>query len=206
MVIGYDRRFQSDAFAAGAAEVLAGNGYRVLLTDRPTPTPIISFGIADTGSLGGINITASHNPPADNGFKVRDQTGGAVPPEQLGRIEACIPAMDSRAHIQSRDLDKALADGSVRYFDPGTAYSARIAELVDLDPLRAADLTVQVDAMWGNGRRLAAAASSTGAASRCPKSTANTIPCSPTCSGRNRFRPTWTPAWRRPGSPGPTAR
>ena len=151
VVIGYDRRFQSDAFAASAAEVLAGNGYRVLLTDRPTPTPIISFGIADTGSLGGINITASHNPPADNGFKVRDQTGGAIPPEQLGKIEACIPAMDSRAHVQSRDLDTALADGSIRYFDPGTAYSEQVAKLVDLAPLRAADLTVQVDAMWGNG-------------------------------------------------------
>jgi len=66
IVIGYDKRFASDSFAKVAAEVLAGNGFRVLLTDGPTPTPTISFSAVHHEAVGAINITASHNPPGDN--------------------------------------------------------------------------------------------------------------------------------------------
>jgi len=91
VVIGHDRRFLADAFAAAAAEVVAGNGFHVYLTDKATPTPVISFSVGNKGALGAINITASHNPPEDCGFKVRDEFGGAIAPDGLKQIEAAIP-------------------------------------------------------------------------------------------------------------------
>ena len=91
VVVGYDRRFLAEHFAAAAAEVLAGNGFQVFLTDGATPTPVICFSVGAKGALGAVNITASHNPPEDCGFKVRDELGGAIAPEGLAQIEAAIP-------------------------------------------------------------------------------------------------------------------
>ncbi|HOP01741.1 MAG TPA: hypothetical protein PKX58_06020 [Flexilinea sp.] len=69
VVVGYDKRFHSENFAAACAEVMAGNGFNVLLTQEATPTPVISYAVVDKKAIGAINITASHNPPSDNGFK-----------------------------------------------------------------------------------------------------------------------------------------
>ncbi|MEK7683003.1 MAG: phosphoglucomutase/phosphomannomutase family protein, partial [Chloroflexota bacterium] len=149
VVIGYDRRFASEHFAAAAAEVLAGNGLRVLLTQEATPTPVISFAVVANSAAGAVNITASHNPPTDNGFKVRDRHGGAIAPEGLALIEARIP--ESTEEIPRLPLPKALHAGTVTLFDPGPAYVKQIQGLVDLARLRAAGLTVLVDAMWGSG-------------------------------------------------------
>lgn len=149
VVIGYDRRFASEHFAAAAAEVLAGNGLRVLLTQEATPTPVISFAVVANSAAGAVNITASHNPPTDNGFKVRDRHGGAIAPEGLALIEARIP--ESTEEIPRLPLPKALHSGTVTLFDPGPAYVKQIQGLVDLARLRAAGLTVLVDAMWGSG-------------------------------------------------------
>src|SRR5512138_1948898 len=91
VVVGYDKRFASENFAAAAAEVLVGNGLNVYLTHGPTPTPVIAFAVVNKKACGAVNITASHNPPTDNGFKVRDENGGAIDPEGLKRIEALIP-------------------------------------------------------------------------------------------------------------------
>lgn len=147
-VIGYDQRFQSEHFAAAAAEVLAGNGIPVWLTDRVTPTPVISYAVVERGAGGAINITASHNPPTDNGFKVRDEHGGAIPPIGLKQIEALIPATEAEARWV--DLDRAEAAGLVRRWDPAPAYVEHLQTLVDLDRLRQAALTILVEPMWGN--------------------------------------------------------
>src|SRR6185436_18258101 len=71
VVIGYDRRFLSDQFARVTAEVFLGNGYSVVLADAPTPTPAVSFAVRALRASGGIMITASHNPPAFNGLKLK---------------------------------------------------------------------------------------------------------------------------------------
>jgi alpha-D-glucose phosphate-specific phosphoglucomutase len=149
VVVGHDKRFASEDFAAAAAEVLAANGLQVLLTDGAAPTPTISFAVTANGALGAVNITASHNPYSDNGFKVRDHRGGAVDPEGLREIEAAIP--DREAEIKRLPLDDALEQGLVRYFDPTEAYVEQIKRLVDIEPIRRAGLKVVVDAMWGNG-------------------------------------------------------
>ncbi|MDX9956270.1 MAG: phosphoglucomutase/phosphomannomutase family protein [Anaerolineae bacterium] len=147
-VIGYDQRFQSEFFAQAAAEVLAGNGIAVWLTAHNTPTPVISYAVVERQAGGAINITASHNPPTDNGFKVRDPEGGAIAPAGLKEIEAGIPA--SVADVQRLDLKSAQAQGLVTLWDPDPAYIAHISKLVDLERLRNAGLKILVEPMWGN--------------------------------------------------------
>jgi len=149
VVVGYDKRFQSENFAAAAAEVLAANGLHVYLTDGATPTPIISYAIVDKQAVGGVNITASHNPPTDNGFKVRDSFGGAIDPKGLKEIEGCIP--ESVEQVKRMFLADAKDQGLVVYFDPAPAYIKQIHRLIDLQPIRDAGLKVLVDPMWGNG-------------------------------------------------------
>lgn len=148
IVIGHDKRFQAEYFAAAAAEVLAANGIKVWLTEEATPTPAISYAVVDKKAGGAINITASHNPFWDCGFKVRDPQGGAIPPQDLQKIEAAIPAIDGVAQMK---LDDAMTDGTVIKFDAAPAYEAQLRRLVDVEPLKQAGFNVAVDAMWGNG-------------------------------------------------------
>jgi phosphomannomutase len=148
IIVGHDRRFAGEDFAAAVAEVLAANGFQVLITDGPTPTPAISFSVVAQGAVGAVNITASHNPPTDNGFKVRDEHGGAIAPDGLLDIESRIPGIEG---VKRLPLEEAMAQGAVAYFDPAPAYLAQIARLIDVRPIKDAGLTVLVDAMWGNG-------------------------------------------------------
>jgi phosphomannomutase len=149
VVVGHDKRFDSEHFAAAVAEVLAGNGLRVHLTDDATPTPVIAFSVVNLGDCGAVNITASHNPPTDNGFKVRDERGGAIDPDGLMQIEALIP--DSVEAVKRIPYAEAETAGRITKFDPVPAYSEHIREMLDLQPIRDAGLTLLVDAMWGNG-------------------------------------------------------
>src|SRR5919108_2515305 len=87
IVVGYDTRFGSDRFARAVAEVLAGNGIHVLLSNRFQPTPVLSYSVIDRGAGGAIIITASHNPGTDNGFKVKSDAGASAPPEVIAEIE-----------------------------------------------------------------------------------------------------------------------
>jgi len=149
IVVGHDKRFQSESFALTAAEVLTGNGMKVYLTDGATPTPVIAFSVVNKKAAGAVNITASHNPPSDNGYKVRDEHGGAIPPEGLKEIESLIPdSVESVKLMAAHDAEKA---GILVRFDPAPAYIEHLNDLIDLKPIRDAKLSVVVDAMWGNG-------------------------------------------------------
>lgn len=149
IIVGYDKRFASEHFAAAVAEVLAGNGFRVYLTQEATPTPVIAFSVVNKGACGAVNITASHNPPVDNGFKVRNETGGAIDPEGLLRIEALIP--DTVAQVKRLPLQQGTAEKLIVEFDAATPYIEHIQRLINLQPIKEAGLTVMVDVMWGNG-------------------------------------------------------
>jgi len=151
VVVGYDRRFLAEHFAAAAAEVLAGNGLHVCLTPTATPTPVISYGVTVKNALGAVNVTASHNPPEDCGFKVRDAHGGAVDPEGLAQIESLIPPADEPDAVLRLPLSEAIDQGKVEMFDAKPAYLAHLAGLIDVEPIRQAGLKVVVDNMWGNG-------------------------------------------------------
>ncbi len=149
VVVGHDKRFHSENFAATTAEVLAANGLNVYLTNGATPTPVIAFAVVNKKACGAVNITASHNPATDNGFKVRDENGGAIDPDGLKRIETLIP--DSVDTVNRILLNDAMRDGRVVMFDASEAYIAHIQKLVDVQPIKDAGFTVMVDAMWGNG-------------------------------------------------------
>ena len=149
VVVGHDKRFGSEFFAAAASEVLAGNGFKVYLTDSATPTPVIAYAVVDNKACGAVNITASHNPPTDNGFKVRDATGGAIDPDGLLKIEALIP--DDISEVHRVTLEDAAKRGEIVKFDAHTPYIDHIHKLIDLQPIKDAGLTIMVDTMWGNG-------------------------------------------------------
>jgi phosphomannomutase len=149
IVVGHDKRFASEGFAAAAAEVLAGNGFHVHLTADATPTPVIAFSVVNKKAAGAVNITASHNPPTDNGYKVRDHHGGAIDPQGLLDIEASIP--DSSDLVKRIAINDGIKNGSIVKFDPAPAYIAHLTDLIDLEPIKNAGLKVTVDSMWGNG-------------------------------------------------------
>lgn len=149
IVVGYDKRFLSEDFAIAVSEILCGNGFRVYLTQDATPTPVISYSVIDKKAVGAVNITASHNPPSDNGFKVRDHNGGAIDPEGLSVIESLIP--DAVETISSIPYAKAVESGVLVRFDAAPHYIAHIKNLVDIEGIRNAGFKILVDAMWGNG-------------------------------------------------------
>jgi phosphomannomutase len=148
VVVGYDRRFASEHFAEAVAEVMAAHDIHVYLTQEATPTPVISYSVVALGVEAGVNITASHNPPGDNGFKVRDEHGGAIDPDGLREIEARIPPIEE---VRRLPLDKAQAKGLVERFDPAPTYIEHLKELIDVEPIKQDGLLVVHDAMWGNG-------------------------------------------------------
>jgi phosphomannomutase len=153
IVVGFDTRFGSDRFARAVAEVLTGNGVRVLLSDRFQPTPVISYSVIDRQAGGAIMITASHNPSTDNGFKVKSDVGSSAPPETIAAIEAQIDLLESSAGgVRRLDLAEAEARGLFQLFDATPAYDAQIARLVDLDKLRSAGVKVVADSMYGTGQ------------------------------------------------------
>lgn len=149
VVVGYDKRFQSENFAKSVAEVLCANQLKVYLTETATPTPVISYLVPLKKAAGAVNITASHNPYSDNGFKVRDKNGGAIAPEELNKIESLIP--DDVSDVKRITFDKALSEEKIIFVDPKNDYIRHINELVDIKGIKEAGLTVLIDAMWGNG-------------------------------------------------------
>jgi phosphomannomutase len=90
LVVGYDTRFNSRTVAQLAADILATNGWRVLLADRPVPTPAVSYAVTVHGAAGGLVVTASHNPARFNGIKLKGPFGGSATPEFTGRVEAAL--------------------------------------------------------------------------------------------------------------------
>lgn len=149
VVIGHDRRFAARDFAVAAAEVLAGHDIPVHLTADAAPTPVISFSVGSLGAAGAINLTASHNPATDLGFKVRDADGAALAPDALGVLEGLIPPPG--AAIPSRPLADAVNAGLVTIFDPAPAYRAFVGQRVDLRRIADAGLRVAYDPMSGAG-------------------------------------------------------
>ena len=116
-MIAYDTRHHSSEFSRICASVLAAAGFQVFLLKEPRSTPMLSFAVRHLECDAGIMITASHNPPADNGFKCYARSGGQViPPDDQGIIE-CVKAASDR-EIPEADFERALADGSIAWVDP----------------------------------------------------------------------------------------
>ena len=151
LIIGYDTRFASEDFARAAAEVAAGNGIKVYLCSKATPTPVISYGVLAQKTGGAIIITASHNPANWNGFKYKNEAGSSAPPRVTTEIEKRIAQTLTSGKINHIPLAQALDQRLVQYLDLAPIYVKQIAGLVDLNRLRQARLKVIVDSMYGAG-------------------------------------------------------
>ncbi|AJE02083.1 phosphoglucomutase/phosphomannomutase family protein [Geobacter pickeringii] len=155
LVIGYDRRFLSRDFAERVAEIAAGNGIRVWLTDGYAPTPAVSWAVRELGAGGGVMITASHNPPVYNGFKVKESFGGSARPATTKILEELVAANRGAGRgVEALPLAEARAAGTVTLFGATGGYFAQLARYVDLDLIRRAEIPVAVDPMYGAGAGL----------------------------------------------------
>ena len=148
VVIAYDRRFASEHFATAAAEVILAHGIPVAFASRAVPTQMSSYEVVERGAAAGVVITASHNPWTDNGFKVKSPQGSAGGPDMLAVIEAGIA---QGGPIERRPFADAEAAGLVERYDPYEGYERYVRRTVDLDALKAADIAVLVEPMWGAG-------------------------------------------------------
>jgi len=157
IVVGYDRRFLSADFAERVAEIAAGNGIRVWLTDGFAPTPAVSWAVHELGAGGGVMITASHNPPVYNGFKVKEDFGGSARPSTTKALEETVAAnMAEERPVLATSFSKALAEGRITLYDAKTGYVKQLTRYVDLELIRKAALPVAVDPMYGAGSGLLA--------------------------------------------------
>ncbi|PKQ16934.1 MAG: phosphoglucosamine mutase [Actinobacteria bacterium HGW-Actinobacteria-7] len=140
VVVGYDMRFEADAFAAAAAEVLASHGLTVRLSDRPIPTPGLSWAADRSDAVAGVMITASHNPAKYCGFKIKMADGGSAAPEFTKRIEAALSD------------EVPTARGEFETADLVGPYVADLATLVDGEAIRSAGLRTVIDPLYGAGQ------------------------------------------------------
>ena len=153
VIVGYDTRFLSDRFAVETARVLAANNIVTWLTRSDAPTPAISFNVRHRGADAGIVITASHNPPRYNGFKLKAAYGGSATADQCALVEEELRRLERKGRGPNlMDYQQALDAGLIRRFDPGWDYYSHLGELVNLDEISERELTVVADAMWGAGR------------------------------------------------------
>ncbi|TWH74252.1 phosphomannomutase [Modestobacter roseus] len=148
VVIGYDARHRSDEFARLSAEVLAGAGFAVQVLPRPLPTPVLSFAVRHLGAVAGIMVTASHNPPQDNGYKVYLGDGAQLVPPADREIEAAIAAVGSLRSLPRSDEWVTCGD------DVEADYVAAVVDALEPGRVALADrqrLTVAYTAMHGVG-------------------------------------------------------
>jgi phosphomannomutase len=148
VVIGFDARRRSDEFARISAEVLAGAGFAVQVLPRALPTPVLSFAVRHLGCAAGIMVTASHNPPNDNGYKVYLGDGAQLVPPADREIEAAIAAVGPAREVRRSDEWLTLED------DLAADYVAAVVRAVDPSPVPAGEraaLRVAYTAMHGVG-------------------------------------------------------
>ncbi len=152
LVIGYDRRFLSPEFARRVAEIAAGNDIRVWLTDSYAPTPAVSWAVKEQQAGAGVMITASHNPPTYNGFKLKELYGGSARPATTALMEQIVAYnQEHNRPVHALPFDQVLSEGKVELFDAATGYLRQLARYVDLERIRKAAIPAVVDPMYGAG-------------------------------------------------------
>lgn len=141
VAVGYDNRFQSEDFARAAAAVCSGAGLPTWLMPHPVPSPVLSYTVKNRGLGAGIMITASHNPPEWNGFKIKESFGGSAFPATTQAVEKNVKA----------DLSFSPSPANIKEFDPDPDYLRQISRLVDLELIKRSGLNIVVNPMHGSG-------------------------------------------------------
>jgi phosphomannomutase len=144
VVVGCDRRFFSDRFAQITAEVFAGNNFQVVLTPEPTPTPSVSYAVKHLHAVGGVMITASHNPPIFNGFKLKSHYGGSSDSETCQAVEGFLDKNPPAFSLQPSAF-------SLSVHDIRPAHYTALKKLVDFKLIAKSKLRFAHDALFGVG-------------------------------------------------------
>ncbi len=149
VVIGYDCRFGGKMFAEASAQVFGAHQIKVLLAPKFVSTPMVSLGVVKTGSDIGVVITASHNPPSYNGFKLKSSFGGPTIPSEIAEVEALIP---SKPLQRLPSLDKMREDGLFESIDLEQMYYDHVVASFDMELIRNSGIRLAFDAMYGAGQ------------------------------------------------------
>ncbi|MGA2666717.1 MAG: phosphoglucomutase/phosphomannomutase family protein [Patescibacteria group bacterium] len=142
VVIGYDGRRKADIFANTVAEVMAGNGIKVYLVDKPCPSPVAGYAVIDKGADGGIMLTASHNPPEFLGLKYITEKVMVAPTEVTDQFIK---------NLEDLELADVKLGDKIEIFDPKPAYVVKIKSLVDIEKIKNFELKVLLNPMNGAG-------------------------------------------------------
>lgn len=153
VVLGHDCRFAGELFAETTAAVMISQGVKVYLSKGFVSTPMVSLGAISYKASLGIVLTASHNPPEYNGFKLKGSYGGPLLPDKIEEIENIIPEIANSAYTKV-DLEKAANDGLLVYVNLEDDYCAKVEESFDLDAIRNSNLEFAYDAMYGAGQNV----------------------------------------------------
>lgn len=149
VVIGYDTRFLGREFAERAAQVIGSRGVRVTLSDNFTTTPAVSWATKTYKADAGVVITASHNPPAYSGYKLKADFGGPSVPEDVAAVEAEI------VPERPQDLtpfESLVDDATVQIVDFTSEYLEALADVLDIEAIRSSGIRIAYDAMFGSGQ------------------------------------------------------
>jgi phosphomannomutase len=146
-IVGYDRRFLSDQFARRTAEILAGNGFQVIISNEPTPTPAVSFLVKKEKAIGGVMITASHNPPAFNGFKLKAHYGGSAEPAICQGVEALL----GKSPVQALVWETAIKEKKIISRNLRGPYYQAIKRLVNFPLIAKSEAKFAHEALFGVG-------------------------------------------------------
>ena len=152
IVLGHDTRFQGRAFAERSAQVFASRGIKVLFAQTFTSTPAIAWATKEYGCDAGIAITASHNPPEYNGFKIKSNFGGPASPEQVAAVERELGPTEEGFTLRS--FSDLRTEGLIEMRDVTQAYLDALRERLDIDAIRASGLRLAHDAMYGAGQKM----------------------------------------------------
>ncbi len=153
VVVGHDCRFAGELFAETTAKVLIHHGIKVHLAKGFVSTPMVSFGTLQKKASMGVIITASHNPPSYNGYKLKGAHGGPLIPEEVQQVEDLIPELHG-VDLAKVDLAEARAGGMLMDIDLEDMYIAHVKKNFDLEAIRNSGLKLGYDAMYGAGQRV----------------------------------------------------
>ncbi|MEW5798430.1 MAG: phosphoglucomutase/phosphomannomutase family protein [Bacteroidota bacterium] len=153
VVVGYDARFLSKEFAHTSAQVIASAGVKVLLSEKISPTQMVSLGVVKKKAAGGVVITASHNPAKYNGFKIKGDFGGPAHPEMIAEVEKELaPLQDAAAlPIEIKPFDELVKSKHIQFIDLTKIYVSDLESKIEFDLIKTVRIKMMHDAMHGAG-------------------------------------------------------
>ena len=153
IVIGHDCRFGGELFVETAVKVFVSKGIKVYLAKTFISTPMISLGVKKLKASIGVVITASHNPPEYNGYKLKGYFGGPLSTEKVEEVESLIPSED-KIYLNQINIENQIENGNIKEVDLEKMYIEKVQSSFDLKAIRNSGLNFAYDAMYGAGQNV----------------------------------------------------